>query len=305
MFAWEAIDKALDSIEDDLFETISTQQLAEHVGLSVFYFQRLFKRMTGRSVLEYVKLRRLAYSVALLEDVHKSILDIALECGFSSHANYTRAFHACFGLSPQTYRNERPALNMQLRPDVSLRYGSDALKLVVADNLILEISIRSICQPEFYLGLEINVPVAGQIPAGIATGIDLPGELWRRFHEYKERSSRLMGESVELGVCHSNTGDSFSYFAGIQVENAAEEDENLVGFTLVSGEYAVCRIEAPTHDELVTRSLYSATQYMYEVYLPLVERKPASFAVEKYNLPNSDALCMELWIPLVPLATAT
>ena len=54
MHAWEAIEGALDLIEEHLQEDISTEALAQSAGLSPFYFQRLFKRLTGRPVLEYV-----------------------------------------------------------------------------------------------------------------------------------------------------------------------------------------------------------------------------------------------------------
>ena len=301
MFAWETIEKAIDTIEAHLFESVCAQQLADSVGLSVFYFQRLFKRLTGRSVMTYVKLRRLAVSCAMLDDADKSVLEVALACGFSSHASYTRAFHECFGMSPQTYRRERPVLNVQLRPELSLLYGSDAAELVTADNLVFEIELRSIAQPEFYQGIECCVPIVGQIPAGSATGVDLPGELWRRFHAQKAQLAQGVLGLVELGVCHSHSGAAFTYFAGAQAVQTTPSGENLADFILPPGEYAVCRIEAPTHEELVTKGLYSATQYMYDVYLPAAQRKPSSFAAEKYNLPDGDACCMALWIPLTPV----
>lgn len=143
MFAWETIDKAIDFIEMHLFDPVSAQQLADGVGLSVFYFQRLFKRLTGRTVLEYVKLRRLARSVDLLKDSYKTILDVAVACGFSSHANYTKSFHESFDMSPQTYRREQQSLNLQLRPELAILYGYDAAELVRADGLAFEIGIRS------------------------------------------------------------------------------------------------------------------------------------------------------------------
>ncbi len=298
MFTWEAVEKAIDLIESHLLEPISTQRLADHVGLSVFYFQRLFKRLTGKTVQQYVKLRRLAYSVALMEDSHRTILDVALECGFSTHSNYTRAFCECFGITPQTYRREHPALNVLQRPDLSLRYDSAAAQMVATGDSVFEIGMRVLSQPEFYQGYEIIVPMAGQIPGGQATGIDLPGELWRRFHARKTKESYLCEETVELGVCHGADHDSFRYFAGAQVENMLLKPDDLVAFTLVPGEYAVCRIDAPSHTKMVTQGLYRATQYMYDVYLPAAKRLAAAFAAEKYHLPDGGTCCMELWIPL-------
>ena len=104
MHAWEAIEQSLPFIEEHLAEEISTEELANTVGLSPFYFQRLFKRLVNKSVQEYVKLRRLARVIENLGDSERRILDVALDYGFSSHANFTRAFKETFGITPEDYR---------------------------------------------------------------------------------------------------------------------------------------------------------------------------------------------------------
>ena len=45
MHAWETIDQSLNYIEEHLSGEISTEELADMVGLSQFYYQRLFKRL--------------------------------------------------------------------------------------------------------------------------------------------------------------------------------------------------------------------------------------------------------------------
>ena len=79
MHAWEAIEQSLTYIEEHLAEEISTEELANSVGLSPFYFQRLFKRLVNKPVQEYVKLRRLAKVIENLESTNQRILDIALD----------------------------------------------------------------------------------------------------------------------------------------------------------------------------------------------------------------------------------
>ena len=116
MHAWEAIDGVLDFMEEHLREEMNTEALAQSAGLSPFYFQRLFKRLTGRPVLEYVKMRRLALAASALEDREKRILDIAVDYGFSSHASFTRAFKEAYGISPEKYRKDRPMLNTCEKP---------------------------------------------------------------------------------------------------------------------------------------------------------------------------------------------
>lgn len=58
MHAWESIQKAVDYIDENLQEEVTTEMLAGLVSLSPFYFQRLFKRLVNKSVQEYIKLRQ-------------------------------------------------------------------------------------------------------------------------------------------------------------------------------------------------------------------------------------------------------
>ena len=49
MHAYEAIEQSLIFIEEHLTNEISTEELANTVGLSPFYFQRLFKRLVNKT----------------------------------------------------------------------------------------------------------------------------------------------------------------------------------------------------------------------------------------------------------------
>ena len=52
MHVWETIEQSLTFIEEHLAEEISTEELANTVGLSSFYFQRLFKRLVNKPIQE-------------------------------------------------------------------------------------------------------------------------------------------------------------------------------------------------------------------------------------------------------------
>ncbi len=75
MHAWESIQKALEHVEDNLSQSHSPEELAKIAALSPFYFQRLFSRLVGKPVREYVKLRRLARASKSLGDRQSRILD--------------------------------------------------------------------------------------------------------------------------------------------------------------------------------------------------------------------------------------
>lgn len=111
MYAWEAIQKAINYIEESLSEEIKMETLSRVAALSPYYFQRLFKRLVKKSVNEYIKLRRLAKASEVLKNKDKRIIDVALDFGFSDHSSFTRSFKEVYGITPEEYRSHLVILN--------------------------------------------------------------------------------------------------------------------------------------------------------------------------------------------------
>ena len=67
---------------------------------------------------EYLRRRRLAFALKEVRDSGKTLLEIGLEYGFSSHEAFTRAFKAAYGVTPAAYRSSpRPVvLRTKLTP---------------------------------------------------------------------------------------------------------------------------------------------------------------------------------------------
>lgn len=85
-------------------ESLTLEKVAEHAGLSVSYFDRLFASQTGKSVMEYVRIYKLTQSAMILRTSDRSILEIALELGYANPENYARAFRAQYGMAPSEYK---------------------------------------------------------------------------------------------------------------------------------------------------------------------------------------------------------
>lgn len=99
-------------------DALSLRRLAERMGYSEFHMSRKFHEISGLQLREYMRMRRLAFALRELRDTNRTILDIALDYGFSSHEAFTRAFREVFGLSPGAYRRHPipAALRTQIRP---------------------------------------------------------------------------------------------------------------------------------------------------------------------------------------------
>ena len=305
MHAWEAIEQSLDFIEVHLTEEISTEELANTVGLSPFYFQRLFKRLVNKPVQEYVKLRCLAKVIENRGDSEQRILDVALDYGFSSHANFTRAFKETYGITPEDYRRDLPMLNTFDKPEVSMNYVlvDEGVPLVAGD-IILEIQRKSLANPEVYLGLETAVRISEQIPVGEGTGVDAPGQLWKRYHVEKASIRANLNTSVEMGMSHTEDSAQglFNYFAGGLVQNVPSQLQGgFVKKELPAGEYIVCKIEAEKFEDLVTVALDQASKYLFGTWLPHHNSATEPFSAEKYYRDVKDMAYMEIWVKPLPL----
>lgn len=305
MYAWEAIEQSLTFIEKHLTEEIYTEELANIAGLSPFYFQSLFKRLVNKPVQEYVKLRRLAKVIENLGNTEQRILDVALDYGFTSHANFTRAFKETYGITPEEYRRDLPMLNTFDKPEVSMKYVLvDEGVPLVAGNIVLEIQRKVLAEPEVYLGLETEVRISGQIPVGESTGVDVPGQLWKRYHRMKTSMSANINTNIEMGMSHTQDAAQglFTYFAGGLAQNIPyHQQEDFVKRELPAGEYIVCRIEAENFEDLVTDALNQSGKYLFGTWLPNHNLTTEPFSAEKYYRELKGMACMEIWVKPLPL----
>ncbi len=297
MHAWEAIQKTLDLIEANIREDIEIDQLAEAASLSLFYYQRLFSRLVKKPVREYIKLRRLARSCDGLKNKKNRILDIALDCGFGGHETFTRAFKEAFGITPEQYRENPVGLNQFNKPDLLLGYTLiDEGVPLISDGLVLEINRRTLHESIDFMGVLGYVPIAGQLPVGESTGVDVPGEIWGRFHREKDGIPRIPN-GRELGVAYMGDAPegNFTYFAGAEV-GAGTTDERFQVWRLPAREYIVCGFEAENFFELTTVALGKALKYS-GMWLEEHGLVMDAFSPEMYYSSNPDTIYMELWLP--------
>jgi len=91
-------------IDNNLDSKLSLARLAATVRLSASYLCRAFRHSQQCSPMQYVVQRRLLAAKHLLRHSPAPLSEIALTCGFSDQAHFTRQFRSATGETPQRWR---------------------------------------------------------------------------------------------------------------------------------------------------------------------------------------------------------
>ncbi len=102
------INAAIDYMEAHLKDGVTLSELAKHVHLSAFHFQRAFSLLTGMSPAEYLRKRRLSQAGADLTGGEEKVIDVAMRYGYDSPESFTKAFTRFHGVSPMQVKKGSP-----------------------------------------------------------------------------------------------------------------------------------------------------------------------------------------------------
>jgi len=91
-------------IQNNLDQGPTLEELAELAHFSPFHLHRIFRGMVGESLKAHVRRLRLERAATRLCRTTDSILRIALNSGFDSHAAFSRAFKSQLGYTPSEWR---------------------------------------------------------------------------------------------------------------------------------------------------------------------------------------------------------
>ncbi|WP_346939945.1 AraC family transcriptional regulator [uncultured Clostridium sp.] len=98
--------KAIDYIEQNLDGNISYEEAAKIACCSTNYFQRMFAYVTGITLVEYIRRRKMTQASFELQTKDIKVLDIALKYGYTSPTAFNRAFQSVHGISPAVAKSQ-------------------------------------------------------------------------------------------------------------------------------------------------------------------------------------------------------
>lgn len=116
------IKSSIDYIENHIKENISIDDIANNSFVSNYYLQVGFNIMTGYSIGEYIRNRKL-YLAAL--DIQKGtkVIDVAFEYGYETPESFTKAFKRFHGFNPSQIKNNKIKRFDPLTIDIRIKGG--------------------------------------------------------------------------------------------------------------------------------------------------------------------------------------
>ncbi|KAA1188087.1 AraC family transcriptional regulator [Paenibacillus sp. VTT E-133280] len=126
----DRMNSAMEYIETNLADTISFDEIAQRACCSTYHFQRMFPFITGVSLSEYIRRRRLTLAAFELQTTDSKVIDVAMKYGYDSPEAFARAFKNLHGIMPTSARDTgvslkaypRMSFHISIKGDVEMNY---------------------------------------------------------------------------------------------------------------------------------------------------------------------------------------
>jgi AraC family transcriptional regulator len=114
----QRIDRVIDHLRENLDRPVKLAELAKVACFSEFHFHRIFRAVSGETLKNFTNRLRLEKAARLLRYSDQSLTEIALDCGFSSSAAFSRAFRAGYDTSPSEFRKSGEIKKSKIRKEL-------------------------------------------------------------------------------------------------------------------------------------------------------------------------------------------
>lgn len=271
------INRVIDHIDAHLAEPLDLAALAAVAHFSPWHFHRLFQALTGETLADRVRRRRLEVAAArLLASPSRAALAIALDVGFGSAEVFTRAFKAHFGVTPTgwrrgAWRERARARREQLRKiHQDRRKEHQAVIRAFAEDRITEPEVGP-DEPDGAFAMNIELRTLPDIRVAYMRHVGPYGDpgisrLWQRFGAWCAQHALATPGKLLLGVSQDSADitapDKCRYDACGEI-GADVRPEGEVGVqTLPGGRYACARFRG------TALQIHAAWMAMFGRWLP-------------------------------------
>ena len=283
MVDWlDRMNNAMDYIEANLADDISYDKIAQLACCSVYHFQRMFPFITGVTLSEYIRRRRLTLAAFELHATDVKVIDVAVKYGYESQAAFTRAFKNLHGVMPISARDNgvllktypRLSFHISIKGDIAMNYRivqTQSIK-VFGKSTVLNYSENQMYEDagNFVLGC-VDDGTAEKIGAVVGNH-DCKKLI---FGPYDEDETNLYG----VTVIYEFNKNECKFLLGMD----CPDNQEPAGFEIVNipgAMWAVFSISGPTGDDADTvkeiwqrlPEWFQASEYEHAENIPELER---------------------------------
>lgn len=101
------LQRVLEYVKENIEKDLSVAEMAQVVGMSQYYFSKLFKMSTGTTPHQYVMRQRVERAQDLLRDGNAALVEVATNVGFETQSHFTSVFRRLVGITPKKFREMR------------------------------------------------------------------------------------------------------------------------------------------------------------------------------------------------------
>ncbi|MDX8355088.1 AraC family transcriptional regulator [Cognatiyoonia sp. IB215182] len=215
------LNKLIWQVEMRLHQPVGLRDLAQVCAVSPYHMARSFQIAAGLSPMAYLRARRLSVAAGYLARGDQDVLSIALDAQYNSHAAFTRAFVAYFGVTPQSVRHARSVHNLTLMEPLKMQ------KEMIVDVPPPVTKTR----PAFRV-IGLGKQASFDDNAALAT-------LWQQFNAREDEIGDIIGDCAYGVCCAAGEQGHFRYVAGVAAPSDAGIPAGMEEIALPDGKYAV------------------------------------------------------------------
>lgn len=284
------ISECITFIEENIYKKITLGDIAAHCSLSKYHLHRVFKSLTGQSIMEYVQARKLSSSIGEITDSNMRIIDIAMEYGFDYEQSYIRAFRKKFGYTPLKVRSEELSLIIQEKLNM---------------NDIMSMNHSIVYKPFFVFRQRFNL-VGLQHKIMKKSG-DKVANLYGRdfFYNYRQKVPNSINPHIYFGYTDwrdSDNGYTF-YLPSVQIPDLSHIPAGMTGVSIPAHKYVVFRFVGFFRPEEINgRQIGRLLVHMYSKWIYQSGFKFADkfrFEYIDSNLAKDDYCELDIYQPIV------
>ena len=269
------INNAIEYMEDHLTEEITLADIAKHVNLSAFHFQRAFSLLTEMSPAEYLRKRRLSQAGAELTGGDAKVIDVALKYRYDSPESFTKAFTRFHGVSPMQVKKGSPIQFMN-------RF---AVRMAIEGGCMMEKKKKK------WEAMDLLMH-AKDFHAETSEG-EIP-KFWDEYYAHEEYR-KIPGY---LGLCaqQKSDGDEFRYGIGCKASDVEGIPEGFEIIHIPEYTWAVFKCVGP-----MPRAIQAMWEKIYREWLPVSDYELIpDYDIENYlpGDPSSRNYVSEICIPV-------